>query len=313
MNYKNFKRIVTVKIKDYLPEQYKDSDLIFKSISKINQDLDGICLNMGANQLSPTIYINNMYEEFLCCNDLQKTLKNAVATLVNASRNTKPFSLNIDMIKRNITYMFINTERNKELLKNIPHRDFLDLSVIYTVIVSGLDDKEDCIGKITITNDIMNTFGLNEQKLFNMAATNAPRIFPLNVEDMQDVMNKIYEDVMNNSDKCSVEDLCSMTDIIENTSSGYPKMLVVSNQKRINGAIAIMYKGVLDTIADIFNSDIYIMPSSIHEVIVVSTNDFDASFASEISIINENAVQDNEILSDNMYLYNRKTRQISIV
>lgn len=66
MKYEIFKEVVADTFKDYLPEQYKNMEVQVVSANKVNRVLDGINLiNPGVDKnVSPTIYINDIYSDF---------------------------------------------------------------------------------------------------------------------------------------------------------------------------------------------------------------------------------------------------------
>ena len=86
MNYEIFKEVVKDSFKDYLPEQYKDMELRVCSVNKVNRMMDGINLIGGAEvkNVSPTIYINDMYDHYKACNDLKKAIQAGADCMVNA-------------------------------------------------------------------------------------------------------------------------------------------------------------------------------------------------------------------------------------
>ena len=73
MNYEIFKEVVAEKFMDYMPEQYQGMRLRVEPVNKVNKVLDGITLvGSGAGRsVSPTLYINHMYEHYLETENLQ--------------------------------------------------------------------------------------------------------------------------------------------------------------------------------------------------------------------------------------------------
>ena len=93
------------------------------------------------------------------------------------------------------------------------------------------------------------------------------------------------------------------------------EMYVLTNKTMLNGASTMMYYGVLDSIADKIGHDLYILPSSIHELILVPVKSgYKADELKKmVCQVNSDEVSDNEILSDSVYCYSRKDRQIHLV
>ena len=188
MNYEIFKEVVKDSFKDYLPEQYKDMELRVCSVNKVNRMMDGINLigESEVKNVSPTIYINDMYDHYKACNDLKKAIQAGADCMVNAFKMC-PEAPRIDFAeaKDNIVFQLINTEQNKEMLAGIPHRDFQDLSIIYRWVIKMDDDG---IQSTLIKNSLAEQLGVNEEQLFKMAAENTKRIFPPRIRSMNEVI-----------------------------------------------------------------------------------------------------------------------------
>ena len=74
MNYEIFKEVVKEKFMDYMPEKFKGMELVAEPVEKVNVTLDGIILREEGRNISPTIYINDMYKKYQDCGDLEETL-----------------------------------------------------------------------------------------------------------------------------------------------------------------------------------------------------------------------------------------------
>ena len=192
MKYEIFKEVVADTFKDYLPEQYRSMDLRVESVNKVNRMLDGITLvSAGADKnISPTVYINDMYDHYKLCNDLKEAIRSG------ADRMVKAFSICPEMpkielseAKDNIVFQLVNTEQNREMLAGIPHREFQDLAVIYRWVVKV---DADGIQSTMVRNSLAEQLGLNEEQLFKLAVENTRRIFPPVVKSMNDVIREMF-------------------------------------------------------------------------------------------------------------------------
>lgn len=200
MNYEIFKEVVKDSFKDYLPEQYKDMELRVCSVNKVNRMMDGINLIGGSEvkNVSPTIYINDMYDHYKACNDLKEAIQAEADRMVNAFKMC-PEAPRIDFAeaKDNIVFQLVNTEQNKEMLAGVPHRDFQDLSIIYRWVIKMDDDG---IQSTLIQNSLAEQLGVNEEQLFKMAAENTRRIFPPRIRSMNEVIFERYCKFLNSLD-----------------------------------------------------------------------------------------------------------------
>ena len=200
MNYEIFKEVVKDSFKDYLPEQYKDMELRVCSVNKVNRMMDGINLIGGSEvkNVSPTIYINDMYDHYKACNDLKEAIQAGADRMVNAFKMC-PEAPRIDFAeaKDNIVFQLVNTEQNKEMLAGVPHRDFQDLSIIYRWVIKMDDDG---IQSTLIQNSLAEQLGVNEEQLFKMAAENTRRIFTPRIRSMNEVIFERYCKFLNSLD-----------------------------------------------------------------------------------------------------------------
>lgn len=93
----------------------------------------------------------------------------------------------------------------------------------------------------------------------------------------------------------------------------HPKMYIISNASKVNGASAIVYSDALQQVAEMMGSDLYILPSSIHEVLAVSVEDRELEDLEEmVRSVNQTDVSPEEVLSDNVYKYDSESRTLSL-
>ena len=299
MNYEIFKEVVKDSFKDYLPEQYKDMELRVCSVNKVNRMMDGINLigESEVKNVSPTIYINDMYDHYKACNDLKKAIQAGADCMVNAFKMC-PEAPRIDFAeaKDNIVFQLINTEQNKEMLAGIPHRDFQDLSIIYRWVIKMDDDG--------IKNSLAEQLGVNEEQLFKMAAENTKRIFPPRIRSMNEVICEMFM-----KDGMPQE----IAEMMIGEMPADKSMWVISNDRGVNGAVSMLYEDKLHTLAIELERDLYILPSSVHEVIAVSTSMGDPNELAEmVAEINMDQVALEERLSNQVYHYDKDLRKLSL-
>jgi hypothetical protein len=306
MNYEIFKEVVAEKFKDYLPAQYQDMTLRVETVNKINKTLDGITLvddsiAVGGN-VSPTIYINDMYEHYLDTENLQEVLQSAAASMEKAFTNVSEVgSLDFDSARDNIVFQVINTAQNEDMLRDMPHREFQDLSIIYRWVVKA---DEQGVQSSVVRNSLAAKFGMTEEELFRCAVENTKRILPPTVRSMNDVMRDMFiKDGM-------PEDMADMMlgDIPENQM-----MWVISNERGFNGAGSMLYEEKLHDLAMRLETDLYILPSSVHECLAVSTDIGDPyELANMVNEVNMAEVALEDRLSNQVYHYDKDARRLTL-
>lgn len=305
MNYELFKEVVAEQILGFMPSEYQNSRVEINSVTKVNQISDGLNIIPldGGNTKIPTIYVNTMYAQYKECGDLEEVLRKAAASIDNAFHQVQNNStmLNFEEAKDNIVMQLVNREQNKELLENLPHRDFQDLSIIYRWLV-----ERDMNG---ISSTIVNTalaekLGMNEEQLFQAAVVNTETLLPPTIRSMNEVIREMFI-----NDGMPEE----MIDIMIGEMPADKAMYVISNQRGINGAVSMLYEDGLHELAEKLDSDLYIMPSSVHEVIAVSSNMGEPNeLAQMVADINMNQVSLDERLSNQVYHYDKDLRKLSL-
>ena len=199
--------------------------------------------------------------------------------------------------KTHIRAKLVNREMNCEFLKKVPHRDFLDLAVIYYVTVEGL--PEGVNGAFTVSDGNMEIWKKEEDDLYQMAVSNMRLDGKPVFEDMEKVIRNIVPE--------EIPDL----------AVGIPKFrfYVLTNPQKVFGAVVLLDGSTLKEIGDKLECDFIVLPSSLHESIIIPA-DVSAAYqelAEMVTDINRNVVSIEERLSDHVYLYGRKEGVLRIV
>ena len=305
MDYEIFKEVVAEKMPSYLPGELEGREVMIHPVDKINQTVDGLILKMdGENEkVSPTIYLNDMYEHYKQFGDLQLTLQTVGEAMLKSMAKGVEVQqgLNFDNPEEKIVFQLINTEQNKDMLAHVPHREWKDLSIIYR-LVTNVD--KDGIESAVVRDGLAEKLGLTEEQLFKHAVENTRNIFPPTVRSMNDVMKEIFM-----ADGMPME----AVEMILGEVPADRMMYVISNDRGINGAISMLYEDQLHTLAEQLGTDLYILPSSIHETIAVSVDMGDPEeLAQMVSEINMDQVSLQERLSNQVYHYDKDLRVLSM-
>ena len=303
MNYEIFKEVVKEKFMDFLPEQYQNMKLVVNPTEKVNQTVDGLTLMGEGVRVSPTIYINNMYEHYEDTDNLELVLTDAATMMEKAMREAPDIvpSLDMESAKDNIVFQLVNTEQNKALLEDAPNRAFQDLSIIYRWVVKVEDSG---IQSTVVHNSLAKQLGMSEDEMFKAAVENTRRIFPPRIRNMNDVIKDMFM-----KDGMPPE----IAEMMIGEISPEQSMYVISNEQGINGAISMLYEDKLHALAEDLETDLYIMPSSVHEVIAVSSNMGDPNeLAQMVAEINMDQVSLEERLSNQVYHYDKDLRKLSL-
>lgn len=302
LDYEVFKSIVKDKFIGYLPGKYRDADIEIRPVRKVNREMDSLTVHMGNGpRVVPAIYINDMYRYYQQCGDLETVLKQASEKYAEALAQVKDYQPDIDMdhFKENVVMCLVNTEQNRELLAGVPNRHFHDLSVIYRWVV---DQSNEGLGQVLVSNEVAELAGMTEEELFRCAVENTKRINPICTVSMMDMLLGMLG--------CDIPQ-----EFMDEKSSIADQLWVISNDRRINGAVSMLYEENLHQLAERLGDNLYILPSSIHEVIAVPAENAkdDLDYLKEmVYTANMDAVLPEERLSNNVYHYDKDLRKLTM-
>lgn len=283
--------------------------------------LQGICILMPGKNIAPTVYLNRFYEQYQKGEEFSDILSRIIALYEEnqMSQNLDiDFFLDYHKVKRKLVLRLIHGEKNCELLKEIPHRRFQDLAVVCHCLIMN---EAIGTGSVLIHRHHLESWGIEEEELFQAAEENSPRLQPVSMQKMGDIIRELMEKMVEEK----VEEICSeypqdKNRLVERTLESMVKeieqhevpMFVLTNQGRYYGAACILYQGVLEEIAEKLGGDVYILPSSVHEVILVKKQEEDKQekFNEMVREVNAGHVDPQEWLSDHAYLYKREEKRV---
>lgn len=289
MNYETFKKQVLEQFPNYLSNNLKDYEIRIYPVKKVNTILDGILLvapNQGNLSIGSIIYINDMYEDYSKGYNFQDIMKRYSEILGNYNQDVPAMIKNLDKSDKEtkIVMMLVNTEQNKEMLKEVPHREILDLSIVYRYVVS-IDEG---VSSAVINNSFMKNLNMTEEQLYKMAVINTKRLFQPMVTPLSKLLNE--------------------KQVLEK-----PVWYAITNKDFYYGATSILYDDILNNLAEMVKSDLYILPSSIQEVIAVPVQGENLDeLRNLVESANRDCVKLEEILSNQVYYYSRNLRKLSI-
>lgn len=303
MDYEMFKTVVKERFLSYLPLEYRDAEINIFPAQKVNRTMDGLSIyKSSAARISPTIYVDDMYTHYQSCNDLEAVLRQSAGKYAEALGSVKDYEMDFDMehFEDNVVMCLVNTEQNRELLAGVPNRAFHDLSVIYRWVMGNTPDA---VGSVIVTDSVAKMAGVTEEELFRCASQNTRQISPVSIITIQDLMLELMQLPP------------EMKSMFEQEKSPKESMWVITNANRNNGAVSMLYEENLHELAEKVGDDLFILPSSIHEVIAVPAEMAEgnpAYLAEMVHDVNMGEVELEERLSNSVYHYDRNARKVTL-
>ena len=202
------------------------------------------------------------------------------------------------------THLFIrvsSVEANQEMLGNVPHRLLEDLAITYHIAV---DMDSEGMSSTIITNELMERYGITQQQLHEDALKSAVSLLPPDIATIGSKMNDLIGDL---SVMLTSEEREMMQNIMRDDAQN-PTFIVVTNKEQINGAGAIFYPEVMENMGYLVGGDYFILPSSIHETLVLPDNgEMDVqSLKKMVEEVNATQVLPHERLTNEVYHYDTK-------
>lgn len=293
MEIKEFSQKVCKTVGDSLGENY---NVGLKEVRKNNDVLlHGLTIQEKDHNVAPTIYLEHFwraYEEGASFSEVIDRLMAVYGQDGPACSVDMEFFTDFEKVRDRICYRLIGTEENRTLLEDVPHVEFLDLAVCFFYAYSGPVLGE---GSILVHNSHMKAWGTSVAELMSLARENTPRLFPSQCSTMEEVLEEIVGERKQ-----------------EATFAREVPMKVLTNNRRLNGAVCMVYQGVLEQIAEELGNSLYILPSSIHEVILLAEEETAAPRELKKMIVEVNSTQvaPEEVLSNSLYRYDHIEKRI---
>lgn len=296
MDYEEFKANILNRIRQLLAP---DASIQLQTIRKNNGiKLDGLIISNQTSNISPTIFLNQYYEkqEFFpdfdaICKDIVLTYKQNCST----ERIDADFFTDYAKIRSHIAYRIIHYEKNKELLKTVPYVRYLDLAIVFYCL---LQISEKGNATILIHTNHLKLWNISTEQLYTQACHTTPQLLPYDFRNMTSVISDLFHNPKD--------------------ASFYPSsfcpMYVLTNTQKLYGASCILYPNLLEAISEKLCSDLFILPSSIHEMILLpaASRSHYRELAGMVSEINETELAADEVLSSQIYYYSRAEQALSI-
>lgn len=304
-NFNEFATMIANCIIDVLPEDFADANVEIREVTKNNDTkLTGLVVTKKGSNIAPNVYLEAFYQEYQNGKDYEDVLEHIAEVVVKYSPKEQFDASNLtdlDKVRNRIIPRLINAKRNEEYLIDKPHRLVEDLAVVYAVNIS-----EDETGTMSapVTYSLIESYGITPEELDNIAMYNLEEV-SVSFKSMRETLMEMYKESHG-------EDI---PEYMLPPEGAVPAMYVLTNVSKLNGATMILNKGIMDSVLDRVGRDVVIIPSSVHEVLVlpVPEDSTDTSeYANMIQDVNRSQLAPNEILSDHAYLYTRKDGLMSI-
>lgn len=291
MKYDEFKSYVVNAVKDMMEP---GTEVSVNEVQKNNGVvLDGLSILRPGEKASPVLYLQEYYNEVSRGDSSAAEAAEKIIRMYNEHK-TDYFGVeqlvDFEKVRSQLYPKIVNRSRNGELIKSIPHRSILDLEIVY---YQELPETQSCVATRTIRNKDLEMWGISEDELHDIAVKNMRLDKPVMVESMPSIFMMFGD----SGDSFEIGEL----------------MFVVTTKNLRLGAVFITEPDIFKKISEKIGGDLYIIPSSVHEVIVIPASSSKANDIKEIVMqVNITAVSAQEFLSNSVYFYDKEKNEISI-
>ncbi len=270
-----------------------------QEVTKVNLSLDGLTIRKQGENIAPTIYLNQYFNQF---ND-GRAMDDIVRDIIRVYENNQPENImnvfktedfyDFDKMKEKIVLKVINTERNLDLLEQVPNLEMegLGLSVVFYV---SLMTGEQSAG-ILIKNEHLKLWEKTVSDLLTVAEVNTNRMHAFTIKSMNEVLSGMFG---------FEEDLIP---------DDVPALYVLTDKHNTFGASQLYLKDKIREFAEKNNCDVYILPSSVHELLLLRADfpNVEPEYLKEmVCEVNATEVSDEDFLCDGAYKFELATDKI---
>lgn len=303
MEFKQFSKAVCEGVSEFYGESVK---VQIEEVEKNNGvKLTGLILFKEQTNISPAVYLDDYYKEYRRgrkVSDIVLEIIQIYNRIDNRAKVDMNFLKSYETVRERICFKLVHFNRNETLLREVPHIPYMDLAIVFYFAY-----ESEALGKgsILIRSSHVEEWNISVQDLYRCAAFNTKRLFPVKVMNI----NELVED-LTAEQRADEADECPQ---IFPEKEALP-MYVLTNRAKQFGAAGILYPEQLKKMADRLRNNLFILPSSIHEVILLPDHGENPdSLKFMVREVNETQVAEEEILSDSVYYYERETDQVKIL
>lgn len=303
---KEFTEDVMQQIKDYLPEEYQNVECTVENREKNNGIIRrGLSLSQPGERISPIIYMEPFYEKIQRGVSMSLVMPEIANMCEMSMKNMSKIQIldltSYEEAKEHMTVKMVNTRANQRMLRELPHKELEDLSVFCQIeLPSSSDDHSETIN---VTHEIIERWGVDQDVVIKGALESAEKKHPPVMIAMQDALEWCMG---NQKEEFNLLETGSAQELDING------MFVLSNQVKVHGAAVLTYPGMSEKLNELFPDGFYVIPSSIHEILIVSQKlEISPKQLGEmVREVNRTAVSREDILSDRVYQFDKDKGRI---
>lgn len=324
MTYKKFMEQVKEQILGYLPEEFANADVTIQEINKINdQKYYAVCIKRPKDRMAPNIYLEGYYQSMTDGRSMESILIAIAQThqeCVEKSESFLPFNIeDYQSVKSRLYIMILNKNSNQDYLKDIVCRDIDETDITSVVRVLCTDTLDEKMASFSVKTNMLEMWGISADEVYEQALKNTERNFKPDMRNMKEIFSSEYMENLSEEDENGFgesfyEDALNYKKEEKGKELLPHEMYVLTNTAKIDGATVILYSNLLQEIGEATQSRFFILPSSIHEVILIKdSGEMNAEELRRVVMeINRTQVAPEDVLSDEVYSYDYTKQKLAM-
>lgn len=290
MDNEQFKVAFAEDLKTNLQKLGIEADVSEHHIEKLNDSYDALSVTPKGSSIGVNANLDEIFHAIEGGRDYNEVLSGVTESLKGSLEHMPKLQVsdltNYAEMKNKLAMEVVSAERNAKMLQNVPHEQMEDIAVVYRLV---LDSSKDASSTVLVTNDLMDKFGITHEQLHDDAMKNAPLIRPAEIKGMEETLNEMQGGPALEPDPDEI-------------------LFVAGVPDQNHGAAVIAYPNFFEDAAEKLGGDYFIIPSSIHEVLLVKdTGEMNSrDLAAMIKEVNATEVAPEDVLTDHAYHYDSK-------
>lgn len=308
LSYGEFVLYIRENVENRLEETGKFDAVVTEIVKNNGVVFDTLAIQCEGENSAPVFYLKDLYSRYLQGESADLMADEMIRCWRQYETEREAFDyrwfFQLENVYERIVMKVVNYEKNKAQLENCPHIRELDLALTFRVL---MEKNADQIGTVLVNYDMMREWDTSEFDLFDLAVKNMQQFWHPTLEPIGDVLKELLKGAGGEKD---TESVC----LLDYPEQWKLSMYVLSNDLRLNGATVLFYTDCLRQFAARMQKDIYILPSSIHEVLLVpEISEMSAwDLRQIVEQVNHQIVSEEEILSNHVYRYLYKEDKLII-
>lgn len=290
MDYEQFKVAFAEDLKTNLQKLGIEADVSEHHIEKLNDSYDALSVTPKGSSIGVNANLDEIFHAIERGKDYNEVLSGVTESLKGSLEHMPKLQVsdltNYAEMKNKLAMEVVSAERNAKMLQNVPHEQMEDIAVVYRLV---LNSSKGASSTVLVTNDLMDKFGITHEQLHDDAMKNAPLIRPAEIKGMEETLNEMQGGPALEPDPDEI-------------------LFVAGVPDQSHGAAVIAYPNFFEDAAEKLGGDYFIIPSSIHEVLLVKdTGEMNSrDLAAMIKEVNATEVAPEDVLTDHAYHYDSK-------